>query len=179
MLSLLLIFVGAKLLSEIFERLRQPGIAGEIIAGLLLGPHVLGWIEHSPTIGLLGQAGVILLLFRVGLEVKASELRSIGGRATLIALLIVAITLPSQKRPKAPRPWVVITTIGRSSDSTCCSRASAGRPRTTLVVTSIPASKRAACACRYCSAAVASSASSSKPRLRRRIPWRASRRKTL
>ncbi len=84
-LTLLLIFVSAKLLGEIFERLRQPAIVGEILAGVLLGPHALGWISPGEAVSLLGELGVMFLLFRVGLEVKSSELVALGGQAMLVA----------------------------------------------------------------------------------------------
>jgi Kef-type K+ transport system membrane component KefB len=85
-LSLLVMFVSAKLFAEIFERLKQPGIAGEILAGVLIGPHMLGWASHNEVAVVLGELGVMFLLFRVGLEVKSSDLIAVGGRATLIAL---------------------------------------------------------------------------------------------
>ena len=40
---MLLVFGSAKLLDEVFEHLQQPGIVGQIVAGILLGPSVLGW----------------------------------------------------------------------------------------------------------------------------------------
>ena len=43
-LAMLLVFGSAKLLDEIFERLKRPGIVGQIVAGVLLGPSVLGWL---------------------------------------------------------------------------------------------------------------------------------------
>ncbi len=84
-LSMLLIFASAKLLSEVFERLGQPGIVGEILAGILIGPYVLGWMAPNETLSFLADIGVMFLLFRVGLEVKTSELLSVGGAATLAA----------------------------------------------------------------------------------------------
>ncbi len=90
-LALLVIFVSAKLLGEIFERLRQPSIVGEILAGVLVGPHVLHWIAPGEAISLLGELGVMFLLFRVGLEVKSSELLALGGQALLVAGLGVIL----------------------------------------------------------------------------------------
>ena len=84
--SMLVIFASAKLLSELCERLRQPGVVGEIIAGIVIGPYVLGWIQPNPVLTVLSELGVMFLLFRVGLEVKPSELISLGGRAGLIAI---------------------------------------------------------------------------------------------
>src|ERR1051325_4087120 len=82
-LSMLVVFASAKLLAELFERLGQPGIVGEILAGILIGPHVLGWMAPNEVLGILSDLGVMFLLFRVGLEVKASELMQVGGAALL------------------------------------------------------------------------------------------------
>lgn len=90
-LAMLVVFGSAKLLAEVFERLRQPGIVGEIIAGVLIGPSVLGWIAPSAFLEALAQLGVMFLLFRVGLEVKSSELIEVGGTAALVATLGVAV----------------------------------------------------------------------------------------
>lgn len=86
-LAMLVVFGSAKLLAEVCERLRQPGIVGEIVAGVLIGPSVLGWISPNELLGALAQLGVMFLLFRVGLEVKSSELIRVGGTAALVATL--------------------------------------------------------------------------------------------
>jgi Kef-type K+ transport system membrane component KefB len=88
---MLLVFVSAKVLSEIFERLAQPGIVGEILAGVLIGPHVLGWMKPTEFLTTLAELGVMFLLFRVGLEVKSSELMRVGRTALLVAVAGVAL----------------------------------------------------------------------------------------
>ena len=90
-LAMLAVFGSAKLFAEIFERLKQPGIVGEILAGVLIGPGVLGWIHPNQVLTALAELGVMFLLFRVGLEVRASELVRIGRTASLVAILGVAI----------------------------------------------------------------------------------------
>jgi Kef-type K+ transport system membrane component KefB len=90
-LAMLLVFGGAKLMAELFERLRQPAIVGEILAGILIGPSVLGWLTPNELLTTLADLGVIFLLFRVGLEVKASDLMKVGGTAALAASLGVAL----------------------------------------------------------------------------------------
>src|SRR3954468_15159303 len=85
-LSMLVVFASAKLLAEIFERLHQPGIVGEILAGVLIGPHVLGWMAPNEILTILSDLGVMFLLFRVGLEVKSSDLIAVGGTATVVAV---------------------------------------------------------------------------------------------
>ena len=90
-LSMLVVFASAKLLSEIFERMGQPGIVGEILAGILIGPHVLGWMAPNEVLRILSDLGVMFLLFRVGLEVKSSDLLKVGGTALLVAIIGVII----------------------------------------------------------------------------------------
>src|SRR5580765_1150298 len=85
-LAMLLVFASAKLMAELFERVGQPGIVGEILAGVLIGPHVLGWLAPTELLTTLSDLGVMFLLFRVGLEVKASELMKVGGTALLVAV---------------------------------------------------------------------------------------------
>jgi len=84
-LAMLIVFGSAKLLAELCERLGQPGIVGEIFAGALIGPSVLGWITPNETLKVLSDLGVMFLLFGVGLEVKASELLKVGAKATVVA----------------------------------------------------------------------------------------------
>jgi Kef-type K+ transport system membrane component KefB len=92
-LAMLLVFGTAKLFAEIFERLKQPGIVGEILAGVLIGTSVLGWIQPNQILTALAELGVMFLLFRVGLEVKASELMRVGRTALLVACLGVIVPL--------------------------------------------------------------------------------------
>jgi Kef-type K+ transport system membrane component KefB len=84
-LSMFVVFVSAKIVSEAFERLGQPGIVGEILAGILIGPHVLGLMAPNDVLRLLAELGVMFLLFRVGLEVKSSELIQDVPIAALVA----------------------------------------------------------------------------------------------
>jgi len=86
-LAMLAVFGAAKLLAELFERLKQPGIVGEILAGILLGPSLLGWVRPNEMLSALAELGVLFLLFRVGLEVKSSELLQVGKTATIVAFL--------------------------------------------------------------------------------------------
>jgi Na+:H+ antiporter len=89
--ALLIVFGSAKLMGEIFERLRQPALVGEIVAGALIGPSVLGWIAPNETLKALSDLGVMFLLFDVGLQVKAHELLRVGGTATLVAMIGVIV----------------------------------------------------------------------------------------
>ncbi len=85
--TLFIMFVAAKLLAEIFERLRQPAIAGEIIAGIIIGPSVLNWVQPTEFTSTLAEIGVIFLLFFVGLQTKPADIFRVGLRAVLVAVL--------------------------------------------------------------------------------------------
>jgi Kef-type K+ transport system membrane component KefB len=92
-LAMLIVFGAAKLFAELMERLRQPGIVGEILAGAIVGPSVLGWVEPTELLHALSELGVMFLLFRVGLEVKSSELMQVGPTAALVAFLGVLVPM--------------------------------------------------------------------------------------
>ena len=83
--------LGAKLLGELSERLGQPAVLGELLAGVLLGPSVLGLVPLTGSVLLLAEIGVILLLFEVGLETDLGELARVGGPALLVALAGMAL----------------------------------------------------------------------------------------
>ncbi len=79
--------LGAKLFGEIAERLGQPAVLGELLAGVMLGPSVLGLVPLSQGVLLVAEVGVILLLFEVGLETDIAELVKVGGPAAAVAVM--------------------------------------------------------------------------------------------
>jgi Na+:H+ antiporter len=93
LLTLFLMMAAAKVLAEVFERLRQPSVVGEIIAGVIIGPTVLNWVHPSAITHTLAEIGVIFLLFRVGLETKPSSLLKVGVRSVVVAVLGVIAPL--------------------------------------------------------------------------------------
>jgi Kef-type K+ transport system membrane component KefB len=86
LLTLFVIFAAAKLLAEVLERLRQPAVVGEILAGVVIGPGLLGWVQPDEFVGALAELGVIFLLFTVGLEIKPAEALRVGRTALLVAV---------------------------------------------------------------------------------------------
>lgn len=87
LLGLFLMMAAAKLMAELFERLKQPAVVGEILAGVLIGPSVLGWVAPSETGNILAEIGVIFLLFSVGLETRPAAIMKVGATAGLVAVL--------------------------------------------------------------------------------------------
>jgi Kef-type K+ transport system membrane component KefB len=93
LLTLFIMLVAAKLMAELFERLRQPAVAGEILGGVVIGPSLLGWAAPSEITNLLAEIGVIFLLFTVGLETKPASIFKVGTQAAVVAVLGVAAPL--------------------------------------------------------------------------------------
>jgi Kef-type K+ transport system membrane component KefB len=91
LLALFLMLAAAKVMAEVFERLKQPAVVGEILAGIIIGPSILGWVAPSELINILAEIGVIFLLFTVGLETKPQTIFAVGKTALLVALLGVAV----------------------------------------------------------------------------------------
>lgn len=91
LLTLLILFAAAKIGAEIFERLNQPAVVGEIIAGVLVGPQVFHLVRESEATLAMSELGVIFLLFLVGLETKPSDLFRVGKDALLVAVGGVAL----------------------------------------------------------------------------------------
>src|SRR5436190_21289081 len=86
LLELFAIFVSAKVVGELFERISLPSVLGEILAGALLGPYAMGWIPVGDTIHSVAQLGAIFVLFSAGLETSPGELIRIGGKSVTVAL---------------------------------------------------------------------------------------------
>lgn len=83
--------LGGKLFGELSERIGQPAVLGELLAGVLLGPSLLGLVPLSSGILLIAEIGVILLLFEIGLETDLGELLAVGGPAMTVALVGMAL----------------------------------------------------------------------------------------
>ena len=91
LLSLLVVFVAAQIGGEVAQRLKLPAVVGEIAAGCLVGPYALGWVQLNEPLEVLAELGAVLLLFSVGLETRASDLRKVGRVATLVGVLGVVL----------------------------------------------------------------------------------------
>src|SRR6266699_3498431 len=105
-LALVVVLVGAKLGGEVAERLGQPAVLGELLAGIFLGNLELvgvSWVGSIPgdaAIAVLAKLGAVLLLFEVGLESTVGDIMKVGGRAFTVATLGVVT------------PWVLGWGVG-------------------------------------------------------------------
>jgi Kef-type K+ transport system membrane component KefB len=93
LIGVAVMLVAARIAGEIFERLQQPGVLGELGAGIVLGNLVLfGFAGAEPlktneTIAALAELGVIILLFEVGLESDLKEMIQVGWSSLLVAIV--------------------------------------------------------------------------------------------
>jgi Kef-type K+ transport system membrane component KefB len=85
-LYLLIILLTARVFAEVADRFQVPRVMGELFAGILLGPSLLGWIEPEPVIKLLAEIGIILLLFEVGLGTDVKRLVRTGMTSFVVAM---------------------------------------------------------------------------------------------
>jgi Kef-type K+ transport system membrane component KefB len=93
LLSLFVLFAAAKLGEEVFERLSLPGLIGQIVAGFLIGPGVLAWVQPSPILAFMAEVGVIFLLFETGLKTEPAEMVEHGYIATAVGFFGVITPL--------------------------------------------------------------------------------------
>ena len=84
-LHLLIILLSARGLAELAVFLRVPAVLGELCAGIVLGPSLLGLLEPNEVLRMLAEIGIILLLFEVGLETDVRRLLEAGNQSVLVA----------------------------------------------------------------------------------------------
>lgn len=97
LLSVAVILIAAKLGGELFERLKQPAVLGELLIGIIIGNLALaGFTAAEPLktneiISALAEIGVIILLFEVGLESNLNEMLEVGWSSLFVALAGVVV----------------------------------------------------------------------------------------
>lgn len=95
---IIVILLAAKLAGEIFERIGQPAVLGELVAGVIVGGSVLGLVPVDPSdpygsiVHVMAEIGVAILLFEIGLETNLREMFRVGSSAMTVA--VVGVVLP-------------------------------------------------------------------------------------
>ena len=101
LVALAVIVVTARLVGGLFTRLHQPAVIGEVVAGIMLGPSLLGSVAPglaavlvppgtAPFLGVMSQLGVILYMFLIGLELDLKLLRARAATTAAIAVSSIA-----------------------------------------------------------------------------------------
>ncbi|AIF84034.1 Kef-type K+ transport system, membrane component [Candidatus Nitrososphaera evergladensis SR1] len=93
--SVIIILVAARVLGELFQRIKQPPLIGEILAGVLIGPSVLGIVQHGPSLDVLSDLAVFFLMLLAGLEMDPKEIRRVGKYAIVISLIAFFVPFAS------------------------------------------------------------------------------------
>lgn len=89
--------LAGKFSGELFERIQQPAVLGELIAGALLGPSLLNVIpvasgdSMTEVVRIFAEIGVVVLLFEIGLETDLKQMAKVGAGATTVAIVGVAL----------------------------------------------------------------------------------------
>jgi len=91
LITFALILVAAKVFGEIAMKFGQSAIIGELIAGVIIGPSVLGLVYESATFTDIAELGAIILLFEAGLSTNIKEFAKAGGWATAVAFMGVIL----------------------------------------------------------------------------------------
>jgi Kef-type K+ transport system membrane component KefB len=93
LLSLSAVIIATKLLGELARRFGQPSVLGEIFAGVILGGSALAVLDpRDPAMHALGQLGLFVLIFQIGVHTDVRSLRRVGSSATMVA--IAGVVLP-------------------------------------------------------------------------------------
>ncbi len=91
--DLAIIFFAAKSGGLLARKLKAPQVVGEIVAGLLIGPSMMGWVNQSDFLSQMAEIGVVMLMFMAGLETNLRDLKKTGLAALLIACAGVFVPL--------------------------------------------------------------------------------------
>ena len=90
--DLAVVLIIAKIAAEFSEKVGIPAVLGEIVAGIVIGPSMLGLVDPTDALKILAEVGVIVLLAQVGLETDLDELRRVGRASMLVA--VIGVVLP-------------------------------------------------------------------------------------
>ena len=90
-IAIVILLAGAKLLGELFRRIKQPALGGEILAGIILGPTLFGIVQISEGLELISTIAIFFVMLFIGLEMNLSEIRKVGKSAFIISITSLII----------------------------------------------------------------------------------------
>src|SRR3972149_11271821 len=91
-LNIIVILASARILGQVFRRMKQPALVGEILAGMILGPTLFGIVHTDESLNVLGSIAVFFLMLVAGLEMDIREIKKASKSAVIISL--IAFTVP-------------------------------------------------------------------------------------
>ena len=91
-ISIVILLAGARLLGELFRRMKQPALVGELLAGIILGPTLFGVVKPNESLELLSTIAIFFVMLLIGLEMDLREIRKAGKSAFIIS--VIALIIP-------------------------------------------------------------------------------------
>ena len=93
LLTIAIVMLSTKVFGLTSERVHMPQVVGALVAGVLVGPSVLGWVGESDFLVKTAEIGVIILMFNAGLDTDMEELKKTGFASFVIAVIGVIVPL--------------------------------------------------------------------------------------
>ena len=85
--EIFILILATQIVGWLFQRIKQPAVIGELLAGVLVGPALLGWVPEGSLIEFISELGAIFLLFMVGLETRLEDIIKVGKEAFIVAVV--------------------------------------------------------------------------------------------
>ena len=89
--AIVILLAGAKILGELFRKMKQPALGGEILAGIILGPTLFGVIQISDGLELVSTIAIFFVMLFIGLKMNLHEIRKVGKSAFIISITSLVI----------------------------------------------------------------------------------------
>lgn len=91
LLELFYLLLAAQLVGWVFRKLKQPSVIGEVVAGVIIGPAILGVVHEGQILDFIAELGAIFLLFLVGIETRLTDILGVGKEALFVGTLGVVV----------------------------------------------------------------------------------------
>jgi len=90
-ISIVILLAGARILGELFRRIKQPALGGELLAGIILGPTIFGLVLPSDDLELISSIAIFFVMLFIGLEMDLREIKKAGKSAFIISIISLII----------------------------------------------------------------------------------------
>ncbi len=85
--EIFMLILATQIMGWLFQKMKQPAVIGELLAGVIVGPALLGWVVEGSMLEFISELGAIFLLFMVGLETRLEDIIKVGKEAFIVAVL--------------------------------------------------------------------------------------------
>jgi len=85
--EIFMLILATQIMGWLFQKMKQPAVIGELLAGVIVGPALLGWVVEGSLLEFISELGAIFLLFMVGLETRLEDILKVGKEAFIVAVL--------------------------------------------------------------------------------------------